>query len=156
MNEKSKAPEVLVVKHKHYNSHYVVASPQDVLRAKAQMVYEWKENGVFYEPDEPYIHEKDKEIGVLSDEQIADLPEAFQQAAKKARANILSAQRTFEDQKREFDLVNQILAAETVDEAIAIPGPDGRGTAVEAIVRAYGNQEYTEWEIESTQSLHTW
>lgn len=149
-------PKVLIAKHKHSETYYVVNSEREVLLAKAQMVREWDQNSMFYAPDEPYLAPKDKEIGILADYEIANLPEAFREAAKSARRNIERAQERFLMEQKDFAVLRNFLSAESIEDAIALVAPDQRTLAVNWIVRTYGGHEYTEWDLDNSYSLTAW
>lgn len=155
MTDADVRPQILVAQHKHGDTYYIVNSAQDMLYAKAQMIRDWDRNQMFYAPDEPYIRTQDAEIGVLSDEEIAALPEAFRASALTARRSILSAQAAHARDLEAYALLQEFLSADSLEDALALKSP--RGTPlVNWLVDQHGGGEYMEWDTMYARDLTAW
>lgn len=148
-------PQILVAQHKRRSSYYIVNSPEDVLRAKVQMILGWKEAGMLEGYDMGYVSKDDREAGSLTDEQIAALPASLAERARRARMKVEAAEAQQKRHQRIMDLLDVVLSADTIDEAIAVRTPEGR-SAVNLIVDYFGDGEYMEWSLENAESLTDW
>jgi hypothetical protein len=148
--------EIIIFKEKHSDRYYIAETPEQKAKAFLKVLRERNAQGYWYhEPTEPVVtlSDYDRAFTELSDEEVANLPEAIKAEAVQSRSRAtrrqIGVQAEYKRDKFWWDQLQELLALPE-DEAVTKVAGARQGVAfslAEDLLDAHADYEYEGYAI---------
>lgn len=150
-------PDILIFSGKYGEEYFDASTPEKRAGAFLHVLRARAEQGWYYEPTEPGVDAEQYAFSIMTDEQINALPEtiAADMRAKREKAarRISSADTEHRNEKRWWDMLQELLALPTAE---AIQRENGRGVSIaERLSQAHQDYEYEGYDFETFTKVAT-